>query len=168
MTSVPTLAPYLTRFWLETFGIGNTSKYQDFLAALKEACDRGVVIVAISQCAKGTMSGDYETGRILIHSGIVPDEPQRPKCDTLFFRPVGQVVRRVVISLPVHITSVVSTHCIPSDKEHTNLQGLLSQFIVKKRCDKETEISELLNLASGLLNLTPPLVLDDLDERPCF
>ena len=49
------------------------------MKALKEACDRGVVIVAISQCAKGSVSDAYETGRILTKAGVVPGGDMTPE-----------------------------------------------------------------------------------------
>jgi lysophospholipase len=56
---------------LETFGAGNAPQREDLMSALKKACDRGVVIVAISQCAKGSVSDAYETGRTLLNAGVV-------------------------------------------------------------------------------------------------
>ena len=47
--------------------------------ALKAACDRGVVFVAISQCAKGTVSDAYETGRLLLNAGVVPGGDMTPE-----------------------------------------------------------------------------------------
>lgn len=55
---------------LETYGAGNAPSRPDLLEALREACQRGVVIVAISQCAKGSVSDAYETGRTLQSVGI--------------------------------------------------------------------------------------------------
>jgi lysophospholipase len=79
------LAPPTLGIVLETFGAGNASQRTDFLAALKEACDRGVVIVAISQCAKGSVSGNYETGQTLIQAGVVPGGDMTPEvCPSLF------------------------------------------------------------------------------------
>lgn len=57
---------------LETFGAGNAPQRADLMQTLREACDRGVVIVNISQCSKGTVSDAYETGRTLIETGVVP------------------------------------------------------------------------------------------------
>ena len=57
---------------LETFGAGNAPHRADLTSALKEACDRGVVIVAISQCNKGSVSDAYETGRRLLQAGVIP------------------------------------------------------------------------------------------------
>jgi 60kDa lysophospholipase len=55
---------------LETFGAGNAPQRADLIEALKEARARGVVIVAISQCPKGSVSNAYETGRTLQAVGI--------------------------------------------------------------------------------------------------
>ncbi|KAF8891218.1 L-asparaginase [Infundibulicybe gibba] len=65
---------------LETFGAGNAPQRADLMSALKEACDRGVVVVAISQCAKGSVSDAYETGRTLLQSGVVPGSDMTPEC----------------------------------------------------------------------------------------
>ena len=77
------LAPPMRGLILETFGAGNAPQRADLLDALKEACDRGVVIVTISQCSKGTVSADYETGRGLLNIGIVPGGDMTPEvsCD---------------------------------------------------------------------------------------
>jgi lysophospholipase len=53
------------------------------LGALKEACDRGVVIVAISQCAKGTVSDAYEAGRTLLDTGVVAGGDMTPEVSGL-------------------------------------------------------------------------------------
>jgi len=64
---------------LETFGAGNAPQRSDVMEALKEACDRGVVVVAISQCAKGSVSDAYETGRSLLRAGVVPGSDMTPE-----------------------------------------------------------------------------------------
>lgn len=70
---------------METFGAGNAPHRADFKEVLKEACDRGVIIVAISQCAKGAVSAAYETGRALQAIGVVPGGDMTPEvtCATL-------------------------------------------------------------------------------------
>ncbi|CCM04407.1 uncharacterized protein FIBRA_06584 [Fibroporia radiculosa] len=65
---------------LETFGAGNAPQRTDLIGALKDACDRGVVIVSISQCAKGSVSDAYETGRNLLLAGVVPGGDMTPEC----------------------------------------------------------------------------------------
>ena len=64
---------------LETFGAGNAPQRADLIGELKEACDRGVVIVSISQCAKGSVSDAYETGRNLLTAGVVSGGDMTPE-----------------------------------------------------------------------------------------
>jgi 60kDa lysophospholipase len=85
ITASAFLAPPTRGIVLETFGAGNASQRPDLLAALKEACDRGVVIVAISQCPKGSISGDYDTGRTLIQAGVVPGGDMTPEVCPFFY-----------------------------------------------------------------------------------
>ncbi|KDQ60897.1 hypothetical protein JAAARDRAFT_124749 [Jaapia argillacea MUCL 33604] len=75
------LNPPIRGVVLETFGAGNAPARADLLNALKEACDRDVVIIAISQCAKGSVVSDaYETGRGLVKVGVVPGGDMTPEC----------------------------------------------------------------------------------------
>ena len=64
---------------LETFGAGNAPQRADLVEALKEACDNGVIIVAITQCSKGSVSDAYETGRSLLQAGVVPGGDMTPE-----------------------------------------------------------------------------------------
>lgn len=64
---------------LETFGSGNAPQHGVVMDALKQACDRGVVVVAITQCMKGSVSDAYETGRLLLQAGIVPGGDMTPE-----------------------------------------------------------------------------------------
>jgi len=67
------LAAPLRGLVLETYGAGNGPvRDQSFLAALKEAADRGVVIVNCSQCHIGGVNLDqYATGRALRDAGVI-------------------------------------------------------------------------------------------------
>jgi L-asparaginase/Glu-tRNA(Gln) amidotransferase subunit D len=71
---------------LETFGAGNAPQRKDLMSALREACERGVVIVAITQCAKGSVSNAYETGRTLLQAGIVPGGDMTPEVSAHIFK----------------------------------------------------------------------------------
>ncbi|KAJ3554903.1 hypothetical protein NM688_g2862 [Phlebia brevispora] len=73
------LTPPVQGVVLETFGAGNAPQRADLMDALKEACDRGVVIVAISQCSKGAVSPDYETGIGLLKVGVVSGGDMTPE-----------------------------------------------------------------------------------------
>jgi L-asparaginase len=56
---------------LETFGSGNAPQQPDFLAVLREATARGVVIVNCTQCWRGGVTMDsYATGRQLGEAGV--------------------------------------------------------------------------------------------------
>lgn len=70
---------------LETFGAGNAPQRADLTNAFQEACERGVVVVAISQCAKGSVSDAYETGRNLLRAGVVAGGDMTPEvCLSIF------------------------------------------------------------------------------------
>ena len=57
---------------LQAYGVGNGPTQPEFIAALQEATDRGVVIVDCTQCLKGTVSlGDYATGSALARAGVI-------------------------------------------------------------------------------------------------
>ena len=57
---------------LETFGSGNTSTAEWFLASLQEAIARGKIIVDISQCLRGSVElGKYETSKRLQQMGVL-------------------------------------------------------------------------------------------------
>ncbi|KAG1796538.1 asparaginase-domain-containing protein [Suillus variegatus] len=133
------LAPPTRGIVLETFGAGNASQRPDVLAVFKDACDRGVVIVAISQCIKGSVSGDYETGQTLIQAGVVPGGDMTPECTLtklsyLLAKPELTAAEvRSLISLPLRgelTPPVPSLAAAPSlDGVSIDLSGLLSQFV---------------------------------------
>ncbi|MCB9175539.1 MAG: asparaginase [Caldilineae bacterium] len=67
------LRPPLQGLVLETYGVGNgPTDDAAFLAALREATARGVVIVAVSQCGHGRVRlGDYASGSGLVRAGVI-------------------------------------------------------------------------------------------------
>lgn len=73
------LAPPTRGIVLETFGSGNAPQRSELMSALKQACDSGIVIVAITQCLKGSVSDAYETGRTLQKVGVVPGGDMTPE-----------------------------------------------------------------------------------------
>ncbi|KAA1066326.1 hypothetical protein PGT21_028535 [Puccinia graminis f. sp. tritici] len=75
------LAPPIQGIVLETFGSGNAPRKPALLQAFKEAADRGVVIVNVTQCVVGTVSSDiYETGRALAAVGITGGRDMTTEC----------------------------------------------------------------------------------------
>lgn len=67
------LSPPIHGAVLKAFGVGNgPAKNKEFLKAIKEAADRGVVIVDCTQCLKGMVYlGDYATGSGLAKAGVI-------------------------------------------------------------------------------------------------
>ncbi|GHV47422.1 L-asparaginase 1 [Bacteroidia bacterium] len=64
--------PGLKGVVLETFGSGNAPQTDYFLAMLKEAVDKGIVIVNITQCVGGCVEMHrYRTGQKLLEAGVI-------------------------------------------------------------------------------------------------
>lgn len=65
-------APGIKGIVMKTYGAGNAPTASWFAREIKEAVDRGVVIVAVTQCANGGVSpGLYEAGRQLSQAGVI-------------------------------------------------------------------------------------------------
>jgi L-asparaginase len=65
-------APGLKAVVMKTFGSGNAPQKEWFIRQVKEATDRGIIIVNITQCAAGSVEMcRYETGIHLIEAGVI-------------------------------------------------------------------------------------------------
>ena len=66
--------PPLQGLIIEAYGAGNgPSDDREFLAAVEAAAARGVVVVVVTQCVRGSVRpGAYATGSALIRAGAVP------------------------------------------------------------------------------------------------
>ncbi len=66
---------------LETYGAGNAQNNDPgFLALLKNACDRGVVIVNCTQCQQGRVEmNQYATGHSLKKAGLISGHDMTPE-----------------------------------------------------------------------------------------
>ncbi|KAF8559674.1 asparaginase-domain-containing protein [Imleria badia] len=133
------LAPPTRGIVLETFGSGNAPQRSELMSALKQACDSGIVIVAITQCLKGSVSDAYETGRTLQKVGVVPGGDMTPECALtklayLLSKPelsINQV--RELIGMPLRGELTRPTHSPPTrptaGPDLPSIQGLLTQFV---------------------------------------
>lgn len=74
------LGPPLRGAVIETYGAGNAPDAQhDLLQVLREASDRGVVLVNTTQCHRGMVRPDYAAGRALAEAGVVPGADMTPE-----------------------------------------------------------------------------------------
>lgn len=73
--------PGLKAVVLKTFGSGNAPQKEWFIRQLKEATDRGIVIVNITQCQSGAVEmSRYETGLHLPQAGVISGYDSTPEC----------------------------------------------------------------------------------------
>ncbi len=57
---------------LLSFGVGNAPQQAALLDTLKSACQKGIVVVNLTQCIKGSVNmGGYATGNALLNVGVV-------------------------------------------------------------------------------------------------
>jgi L-asparaginase len=64
--------PGLRGVVLESFGAGNVPAYEWFIAAIREAISKGIVVLNITQCAGGKVQmGQYQTSINLLKAGVV-------------------------------------------------------------------------------------------------
>ena len=72
--------PDLKAVVLKTYGSGNAPQKKWFMRELKEATDRGIIIVNITQCTSGAVEMKrYEAGIHLIDSGIISGYDSTPE-----------------------------------------------------------------------------------------
>uniref|UniRef100_A0A915CJA0 asparaginase n=4 Tax=Ascarididae TaxID=6250 RepID=A0A915CJA0_PARUN len=58
---------------LQTFGAGNMpSRRTDIIEEIKQAVERGCIVVNCSQCVRGQVDVHYFTGKILYDAGVIP------------------------------------------------------------------------------------------------
>lgn len=67
------LQPPLKALVIEAYGVGNGPDHDaEFIAALKEATERGVIIINCTQCLSGSVDlHDYATGAALAAAGVI-------------------------------------------------------------------------------------------------
>ncbi|MBS0847550.1 asparaginase [Citrobacter sp. JGM124] len=60
---------------LRSYGVGNAPQKGDFIKELREACDRGIIVVNLTQCMSGRVNmGGYATGNALAEAGVISGE----------------------------------------------------------------------------------------------
>jgi L-asparaginase len=65
-------APGLRAVILKTFGSGNAPQKEWLIRLLREATERGIIVVNITQCLIGAVEMErYKTGRQLLSAGVI-------------------------------------------------------------------------------------------------
>ena len=73
--------PGLRAVVLKTYGSGNAPQKPWFIQLLKEATQRGIIIINISQCQTGMVEmGRYETGLHLLDAGVISGYDATMEC----------------------------------------------------------------------------------------
>lgn len=73
--------PGLKAVVLKTFGSGNAPQKEWLIRLLKEANERGIVIVNITQCQRGVVEMQrYGTGLQLLQTGVISGYDSTPEC----------------------------------------------------------------------------------------
>jgi L-asparaginase len=66
---------------LKTFGSGNAPQKEWLVRLLREANERGIIVVNITQCASGAVEMErYETGLHLLQAGVISGYDSTPEC----------------------------------------------------------------------------------------
>uniref|UniRef100_T1P870 asparaginase n=1 Tax=Musca domestica TaxID=7370 RepID=T1P870_MUSDO len=74
------LAPPMKGVVLQSFGSGNVpANRKDLLDELRDACNRGVIIINCTQCPTGSVAEIYQTGKVLFDIGVIPGFDMTPE-----------------------------------------------------------------------------------------
>lgn len=106
------LAAPLEGVVLHTYGVGNAPDDRELLRALRDATDRGTVVVNCTQCLHGSVDMEsYATGRTLLGAGVLSGHDMTPEAalTKLYYLlsrdlPIDEVRRRVEQNLRGELT----------------------------------------------------------------
>ena len=74
------LKPPIAGVVLQCYGAGNMpNNREDVLQLLKDANANGIIILSVTQCTHGSVSGLYATGKALLDRGVIPGNDLTPE-----------------------------------------------------------------------------------------
>lgn len=93
---------------LETYGAGNAQNNDPkFLNSLKEACDRGIILVNCTQCPQGSVEmSQYATGHTLKKAGLISGHDMTPEaahCKLLYLLSKNLEVNQIKVLMETNI-----------------------------------------------------------------
>ena len=108
---------------LQCYGSGNVpSNRQDILEAIRDGSRSGVLILVVTQCHHGAVSGHYETGQAVLDMGaisgsdITPDAALAKLAHVLSLNirsyPKIYIVRRNILSVMMRSVTCCGDHCV--------------------------------------------------------
>ena len=57
---------------IRSYGVGNAPQQPKLLTALREATERGIIVINLTQCISGRVNmGGYATGHALAEAGVI-------------------------------------------------------------------------------------------------
>ncbi|KAF7725023.1 hypothetical protein EC973_000516 [Apophysomyces ossiformis] len=153
---------------LETYGAGNAPARPELLAALKEASDRGVVIVNCTQCRKGLVTDVYATGKQLAKVGVVAGADMTPECAlTKLSYLLGKLpsdpekVRRMMVKNlrgELTVQSLRQRFSASANRSHF-LVDVIMNFSARGKLAARTELEDL-NLTDLTMSLEDQLIAE--------
>jgi len=128
-------APTLRGLVLSLYGTGNgPSHKRSFLRTIERAIERGILVVAASQCTSGTVSLEtYEVGRLLLELGVVS---------------AGDMTTEACVTKMAYLLG----RNIKGERLRKLMMDDLRGELTVRPADKWSELSQLRGSAGGVVN----------------
>lgn len=145
--------PEIRGMVLQTFGAGNIPTLDHtLLSVLKEASDRGVIMVNCTQCYRGTVLDIYATGRALMSLGVLPGfdmttEGALTKLAYLLGREdltLDEVRQRMMQGIRGELTRPLPTNSHHLSNKPNSSGSIAGPFNSKRQHDHETYVMKIL------------------------
>ena len=142
---------------LQCYGSGNVpSNRQDILEAIREGSRSGVLILVVTQCHHGSVSGHYETGQAVLDMGAIPGTNITPDA---------------ALAKLAHVLSLSISHDQKRDMLRRSLCGEMTVQIKTEADTVEPSAElEMVTAVARVMNLSSKVEMSELKEVlfPCL